>query len=475
MQDAIRARHLRYRVFAVLWAICLLFDLSNRGTIDTPAQAAATLGALWVLLRPRSTAALGLTCAAYVVNIATHPGADFLFVHWCFDALVCTVVVVAWVDRAIRAGRPWVDGAALLGALSPAARALVWIAIGAAGFAKLNEAFLDPALSCGSALYLAQARAPGFRAVLPDATWARRFAIGLTLAAELGVPLAVLSRRARPVAIGLATIFFALLSINPINHLYEFACPMLALLFLFTADPIPLAVAARIGRHGVAWSRAGRVAAAAWVIWIVASGAGEPAWLARAASCRVLLGVGLPALLAAYLWHLPPHTERHTARALLGGGAAVAWLAPLALLANEASPYLGFPHQPSFTMASDLRTLHGASNHLLIHPPSLPGNATVEIVSSNDRFLRAIAREDARTGWYTLRWVLSRHPHVRARLRVDGGPVETIERAGDDARFAEPWLAPLAQIPWFARAIVQTEQPPGRRCGHWHHPSVGGP
>lgn len=462
----------RHRLFAVSWAICLLFDLSNRGLIDTPAQACATLGALSVLLWPRATILLVSTCAAYIANVVTHPG-DFLFVHWYFDVLVCAVVVVGWLDRAWSLQSLSVPGGALLDALAPAARTLVLLAIGAAGLAKLNRAFLDPDQSCASALYLSQASAPVFRWVLPDATWARRIAIGLTLVAELWVPVAMLSRRTRPAAMAVATLFFFLLSINPINHLYEFACPMLALLILFTPDGALQAASARVEPHGRALRWLGRLAAVAWVAWLVGSGSGRGPWLARAQSCRVLVWLGLPALLAAYLGSLPPHRERLHLRTLLCGGAPAAWLLPLLMLANEASPYLGFPHQPTFTMASDLRSLHGLSNHLLLEPPPLPLNDTVEIVGSTDPFLRTVHREDARMSWLTLRWVLSRRPEARVRMRVGGGPVEIVPRVGDDPRLSQPlWFAGLDVLPWFSRSMVHTEQPMDRRCSHWHHPTV---
>jgi hypothetical protein len=433
----------KYRLFAALWAVCLLFDLAGRGPASTPAAALVTASAAAVLLRPGSTALLAAAGALTVANVLTRPG--FVFVHWYFDALVGAALALAWLERAVRGRTFRIGEAEMLAAFAPAGRALVLMAIGFAGFAKLNTMFLDPADSCAVALYLAQSSAPGFSAVLPDATWARVGAIGLTLLAELGVPVMVLIPALRPVGFVVAAAFFFLLGINPIGHLYEFAGPMLALLVLFAADTVPARVAARLQVPPALRY----VAAGALVVLVLVAG-------------RIVWWVGVPALLGLYLGHLPPLAER--LRTPFRGGALLAWIPALLMLANEGIVYLGFSHNMTFTMASDLRAMGGRTNHVLVTPPVLPGNRPVEILQTNDPFLRLVRKEDARIQWLGVRYRLHRAPDARVTFRVEGEEPETVARAGDDPRFAEPpFLGPL---------LFYTEQPMERRCGHWEHPRV---
>lgn len=449
---------MKYRLFASLWAVCLLFDLAGRGLASTPASALVTVAAVGVLLRPRSTALLAAAGALTVANVLTRPG--FVYVHWYFDALVGAALALAWAERALRGRKVAVPEEEMLAAFAPAGRALVLMAIGFAGFAKLNTMYLDPAESCAVALYLAQSSAPGFAAVLPDATWARVAAIGLSLLGELGVPVMVLIPALRPLAFVVGAAFFFLLGINPIGQLYEFAGPMLALLVLFVADTVPARVAARLQVPPAA-----RYVLAGALVAAVLAGAllDTPAmYTARTTACRTVWWIGVPTLLLLYLWQLPPLAER--LRTPFRGGAVLAWIPAVLMLGNESIVYLGFSHNMTFTMASDLRAMGGRTNHVLVTPPVLRGNRPVEILRTDDPFLRVVRKEGARLQWLGLRYRLQRAPDAAVTFRVEGGEPETVPRAGDDPRFAD--------APFLGKLLFYTEQPMDRRCSHWDHPAV---
>ena len=454
-----RALDAKFQVFATLWSTCVLYDALNRSLAPTLGAFLVAAACVLVLLVPRSTAAFAAMGVVHALNLFLKPPI-FVFVHWYIDTLVNAVTLLGWLWCAASARTARVDPAALLRAISPALRVLVLLAVGFAGFSKLNTMFLDPTDSCASALYLIQAQAPGFSALLPDATWARWVAIWLTVVAELGVPAAVLFPALRPVAIVLAAFFFFLLGINPVGRLYEFAGPMLALLFLFTADDLVLRVAERIPAGRAArWIRPVVTGAlATGVAVLVLRSAFADVRVERALACRISWWVGVPMLTLLYLWNLPPRSGRIATGALFAGGAPIAWLVPVVMLANEVSAYVGFPHNTTFTMASDVRLMSGRSNHVLVRPPAPPGAELVRILEADTPLLRVVKKEGAAINWLTLREVLATRPG-RLTFQVGDGPRETVEHPKRDPRFM--------RRPWLGRWFAYTEQPLATRCSHW--------
>lgn len=438
-----------WRVFAVLWAISLLYDGAVRTMTHDPHQLLVTIAAVAALLKPGAPWRLALAAAAQLLLVADTPPKRMM-IHWYFNGAVNVAILLGWLSCALRARSPRVDPAAALRAVRPAAMLVGLSALTFAGFSKINRSFLDPELSCGAVLYLIQAESWSF---LPDTEWAKRSAIWGTLLAEIGGPLLLCFRRTRPLALILLGGFFFTIGANPVNHLYEFAGPVLtACLLALGARPTAAAWRA-VASSPLRWIpellRPLRVplllAALAGFAWLSIEGDSKGTRPLRQDLARWTWLLGEPALIASLLW-ATLRTPGASLRTLAASGPRWLLLLPLIFVLHEATPYAGMRHRISFTMAGNLRTLDGYGNHLLIRQvPDLYWNRRVEIVGSdNDDWLKKHARRRSIMTFFSFADHMARHPDSEARILIRGEP-ESIPRAGDDPRFAR--RPPLAE--WF--------------------------
>ena len=109
-------------------------------------------------------------------------------------------------------------------------------------------------------------------------------------------------------------------------------------------------------------------------------------------------------------------------------------LAPLLVVLNAATPYVGLKTQSAFTMYSNLQTEDGRWNHVLI-PESVRvfdmQDDTVEVVRSSDERLAEAAGDDTNLIEHDFRTHLSQHPKLSVTYRHEGQLV-TVARAGED-------------------------------------------
>lgn len=139
-------------------------------------------------------------------------------------------------------------------------------------------------------------------------------------------------------------------------------------------------------------------------------------------------------------------------------GPAAAVVAALVFL-NGLTPYLEVKTAYGWNMYSNLVTVDGESNHLLIRStlPVRSGHENlVTIVESDDPRLQAYADEGYLLPWPSLRVFLASNPDTALAYRRNGGVLE-VPRAGDTA-LADP-------VPWWWRWMplraVHGDEPAG--------------
>ena len=189
----------RFGLLSVLLALALLLHQLWWGGFEVRSlHFVVVVAALWVLLRPGSAPRLGLLLAAEVIVVAREMPA--IHSHTLL-VLVVGVSVLAFVAPHLARDRRLPEGEALLERVAPFLRASVIVLYAAAGVAKLNTGFLDPAVSCAAGM---AAQVAWFDPrLLADAGWTVRPAIAGTLAVELSLPVLLALPRTRWAGTGL--------------------------------------------------------------------------------------------------------------------------------------------------------------------------------------------------------------------------------------------------------------------------------
>jgi hypothetical protein len=278
--------------------------------------------------------------------------------HWLVMGVFSLAVLVA-----LPRPDPWAW-------LAPTLRVAFLVFYAFAAVAKLNTAFLDPTASC-AVFYTDQAlRSWGLAGLGGDGALAM-VPIWSTLAVELSVPVLLLVTRTRGVGVALAALFHLAISLDLLQHFYDFTTVVLLGLAVFAGRP----ATERIGAWVAGRSRAVLVAVGAWtLLTVLALLPSIPAAIVatRLGAFVVWLPVG-----GAVTWLLV-RAAAAPARVRLRpvGPAAVALLALVVL--NGVLPYVGVKTANGFTMYANLATVEGGANHLLV--PQLPALRDVEYV-----------------------------------------------------------------------------------------------
>lgn len=448
------------------------------------------LVATWTLLRPSSVPRflLLLGTEVYTVAVDMPNVGDHILVLTIVSLFI--LFQAGWEALRGRALPPPVE---LFRRVAPLLRLTAILIYAAAALAKLNTAFLDPAVSCAaeelSRIPLVDPAALG--------QWSVELAIVATIATEaaLAVLLAVPRTRTAGLLLGCGFHLVLVLAGN-----VPFAAVMLALYVGFLPASAPTvaraslrrwkapvsadrsgalgrAVAGLVGSRGRPGGAVGAVGARWWTviplqlaalvalvgIWQLAGlfMEAEPEAAETLLEIGARLVVGTMIVVAVAIW-LDAHSRgpRRTHAVAVG---SVRRLSPILAVAvavlalNALSPYLGLKTQTSLNMFSNLRTEEGRWNHLIV-PSEVRifelQDELVEITASNDPVLARNAERDQRVVRYELERYLRRHPasfatYVPAsggppRLAVGGGEGSLGEQlAGKIARF-RPIPAPGA-------------------------------
>jgi hypothetical protein len=422
----------RQRVFTRMWGVAVLAhlagnwyhgDVAPEPTAVGISLAAAGLLATVALVDPRPWVMLGMSLVVPVTVVLEAP---VLGNHWLLAGLVSLGFLAA--------GGRWER-------FEPAARWILVVFYGFAAFAKLNTGFLDPVTSCG-VFYANQSLAElGVGPITPTSVWGWAVSWGSALVELAMVPL-LLWRRTRPWAVLAAVVFHGLISLDLAQHFFDFTAVLLPL-FLMFLDPDHagrIEGAARAIRSGLR-----RLAVAGTVLLGVSI---------TLASVTPLGGVTAWFLQkGTFLWWLPYlafvawSVTRTMAPAPLRWRVTVpAGLVVGLVVLNGLTPYLELKTAYGWNMYSNLVTVAGDSNHLVVGGtwPLRDGQMRlVEIVSSDDPGLQVYAEEGYVLPWPSFAMYVSEHPEAAVTYRVAGEEV-TVDAAGDVAGLPDP-------IPWWWR------------------------
>jgi hypothetical protein len=330
-----------------------------------------------------------------------------------------------------------------------------WVLIGFysfAAFAKLNHAFFTPEVSCGTFYFDELAGSLGFTVhSQAGGGWTHLvpFAVAAT---ECSIPILLLVRRTRVIGVVVGLLFHGMIALDQTHLFSDFSSVLLALFLLF----LPLAFADEVvdAYESIRLLVAG-VGAALLVLL----------WYGKGANVGRVFTDGIGWAWVVYWVAVLVALARFVRRDGFTGVAEPlrlerAWLAlvPVLVIVNGLAPYLELRTAYAFNMYSNLQTVDGDTNHLLV-TRTLPLTDyqadLVRIVSSSDPNLAAYAAQRYDLSFLQLRDYLSRHDDVSITY-VRSGVEHAIARASDDPALVEP--VPSWRSKFFAyRSVDQTE------------------
>lgn len=410
----------QFGAFSLLFACSLVLHQLWWGGFEVLSpHFVVVVAALWCVVRPRSVARFVTMLAAEVVSVVLDmPGVGSHTVL----VLVSGTCVLAFVGLTACRTRRLPDAGALYAGIAPFLRVQLLVVYAAAALAKMNTGFVDAEISCAAWM---SSKVAWFDPSLLDASWRVAPAVWGTLLVELSLPLLLAFRRTRVAGLVVGAGFHAVLALA---GNVPFSALVLALYVAFLPGDTPSRLRDLMARHARlrAWGRRARRSGRSAAFGLVVGGwlAAAAVFSAEPAAGRALIAHGtrllvVVAVLAAAILLVPSLRHgapvRHAPRSLrLGHGIFVAGI--LVLVANAASPYLGFKTESSFTMFSNLQTEPGYWNHAFIpeavrvfgHQDDL-----VAITASNDRVLEARRRGGTRLVRYELERYLRARPGTR--------------------------------------------------------------
>lgn len=466
-----------YKVFVTLWALSVLVDRAKRHGLETSNLAVVVPGIL-LMAFPGSVWLLGLFAFSQVWFWVTTLSPQII---WNVSGHLHLVFLLGLLAHMIRARGFRLSAAAMARTLAGPARCICLMSMCFAGFAKLNQDFLEPQLSCGAIYYLWLAESPLFF-FLPTSIEAQSVGIWFAVAAEFLGPILVLWKRTRLVGLMLLLAIWLGLALNPRSHYFDFAGLFAAMaIFFLPPSLIGDAWARGNARLGAAIAAMGgradakRTALVRRVI-VIAGGSvlsfGSAVGLDRSVQLELyrfaIVGFWL-ALIGWVCWGYVQARPRPVWPKLwTPSSAPVVWLVPLVFFLNEVSAYVGFPHRPTLTMAANLVANPIASNHLIVNPvPTISWSAPVQIKRSGSTALK----KGQHMPWLHFVDVMAQHPEAKVHFRVAGGEVEKV-LAGKDPRFARrsavsQWLRlkPYSGRP--DARVACPKPPPGMTRKEW--------
>ena len=429
----------RWRWFAALWGLSVLFHLANarptyRMFVDPTGAswwgAAVALLAIVLMVCPRRLWALATLSALVPVLAwleAPTMGNHWLVVTFISVGFVCALAVPVARTRSLRD----VDVAATL---EPVARAVFFVFYSFTALSKVNRAFLNPLVSCGTYFTDETGHSLGWHSLDTAASpfWGRFIAVAV-ITIECSVVVLLIVRRTRVLSVLLAVVFHGIIGLDGYHSFADFSSLVYALYILFLPADFFIAVAARLGKSAMAVGRLVRwVCTAALVFALVAQGFSlSPAWSSAIGDLRNavwrLFSLGFALVIG---WYLLTRRQfgvsREDSATVLPAARWLLVIPALALL-NGVTPYVGVKTTYSWNMYSNLVTVPGRSNGLLVPTGwrwTDRQQDLVEVVSSADGSLNVYAQERYLLTFNSLRAYTASHAdtslsYVRGGVRFD--------------------------------------------------------
>jgi hypothetical protein len=433
-------------LFSVVWALAACWHVVGNVSLGPSwAQAPVVVAVAAVLIRPGAVPALAALAVTSLVLLWEE--APILGNHWLLVGLVDLAVLFAFAMSAVR--RRFTDRIDMAERLFPAARLCLLCFYFFAAFAKLNSAFFDRSVSCAAFFFRESTESIGVDGIrFGGAAWPEQVVIVATIATELSIPILLLRRRTRPIGVLLGLAFHFLVAVDQTHQFYDFSSVLFALFVLFLPQTAGAWVGERMGsiraRLALRGPRLPEVVKAA-VVAVVLTLSLLVVTGAVSARDGVLMGwwpwqaFGLAAVVAsvryvrqrppAYgpAWRIWPH---HPAYLFI----------PILVVANGLSPYLELKTATGWNMYSNLRTVDGESNHLLVgrsFPVIGEQDDLVEIVRSDAPELQYYADSNYGLPFLQLREFLARHPQTALTYDRSGERI-TLRRADDRPELVAP-------------------------------------
>lgn len=433
----------RLTLFARMWAAAALFHLAgnSRDALETSVALAVTsvlLGtaAVLTLLAPQRLRHLVALCA--LIPATAWYEAPVVGNHWVLASAISLALLLSAGTARLRrhaGGLPDVWRA-----FAPTARVTLLVAYGFAAFAKLNSDFFDPAVSCAVYYHNQLAGSWGLQLLqVADGDPAGRVLPLFAAVTEVTVALTLALPRTRRLGLVLAVGFHWLLAMDLAQHFWDFSAVLFAGFLLFLDDE-----QGRRLRRWTTWVSARQVPAGLVRVAVVLTTFAVVllAVLPASRAVDVLLvvlghlawwGYGTLVLLVVLRLAAAPR-DAAVGPAGLRLPTPVLWLVPVLVLVNGLTPYLELKTGFGWNMYSNLRTVDGQSNHLLIRDTfDLTGaqGDQVRILASSDPELARLGRSDYALAYSEFRDYAHAHPGVSATYERDGEIVRA-RRLGDD-------------------------------------------
>ena len=446
---------IQFRIFSLLFAIAILFHQVFHDWLLRPHGTLLSLAAIWAALRPSSLLRFAILSGAFLLSLAF----DMPMV---VNHQVLVGVVALSILGALLLTTPWrLDAEAGQAAFYRAAAPMLRLQVAAmyvmATLPKLNETYFDPEFSCAVSM-------AGELPFMPSGEFFAYAAIWGTLLIEGGLPVLLFYRTTRLPGIFLGAIFHTVLAGIRFVPFSGFAFSFYA---LFSPDDI----ADRLERFRADFPRLRDLGdrVARWAsgptalpllagIWLLNGAVAEYEWiqpsvlkLARFDIGRLVFGVfsiGLIGLLVALVLRPWP---AHFRRGAFKLAHPVLALAPLLIVLNGLSPYLGLKTHTSFAMFSGLQTEGENWNHLFL-PRAMRifhfQDDLVQIVESDNPRLARYAASGDRFVHFQFQDYVSRNPEIAVSY-THAGRTRRVPRVGDDPELSKRPHFLLRRLMWF--------------------------
>ncbi|ACO45507.1 conserved hypothetical protein; putative membrane protein [Deinococcus deserti VCD115] len=449
--------------FAHMWAIAALFHLSgnardalNNQPILAILSLLIAIAAIYTLITPLKRQWLTILC----VLIPLHAWQETPVIgnHWILAAFLS----LAWLFVAARKkfviSTRWED-------FIPTAQLTLLAAYGFAAFAKVNTDFLDPAVSCAVYYHDQLVRSWGLSELqASDSPLTGRVIAVLAMLTELAIFVALAIHKIRRLGLILAFSFHWLLAMNLGQHFWDFSSVLFAGFLLFLDD-------VQVARLQIWADRAAYIAPRQtllrlFVVVVGVSIAGlnivapfpEHSWalLLIGHAAWWLYGTAVLFIVLASLLSVTNGSNSNSYRSV-----GILIIIPVIAIFNGLTPYLEIKTGFSWNMYSNLRTVAGQTNHLLI-PRTLDLTGAqrdlVRIFNTSDPNLDQLRVKQYGLPFVEFRKYAQDHPEESVTYER-GGVIRHVDRLGDDSLSYDPIdVAPKRLLSFRAVDLQTTER-----------------